>query len=125
MYLVHSAIKLMIVRTWESYNRRLTLVSSLTKAFWIYNRRTRRFIETIHVDFDELSAMASEQSSSRPALHEMTPATISSGLVSNTTSSTASGLRNLVIGLHNCEPVDAAGSGATTSAIGAMTSGAG
>nr|GFB21528.1 hypothetical protein [Tanacetum cinerariifolium] len=32
--------------------------------------------------------MASEQSSSRPALHEMTPATISSGLVPNTTSST-------------------------------------
>nr|GEW82896.1 hypothetical protein [Tanacetum cinerariifolium] len=51
------------------------------KAFQIYNRRTRRIIETIHVDFDELTAMASEQSSSGPALHEMTPATISSGLV--------------------------------------------
>nr|GEU63811.1 hypothetical protein [Tanacetum cinerariifolium] len=51
------------------------------KAFWIYNRRTRRIMETIHVDFDELTAMASEQSSSGPALHEMTPATISSGLV--------------------------------------------
>nr|GEY85289.1 hypothetical protein [Tanacetum cinerariifolium] len=33
------------------------------------------------VDFDELTAMASEHSSSEPALHEMTPATISSGLV--------------------------------------------
>nr|GFB48993.1 hypothetical protein [Tanacetum cinerariifolium]GFB66910.1 hypothetical protein [Tanacetum cinerariifolium] len=32
------------------------------KAFWIYNRRTRRIVETIHVDFDELTAMASEQS---------------------------------------------------------------
>nr|GFA12445.1 retrovirus-related Pol polyprotein from transposon TNT 1-94 [Tanacetum cinerariifolium] len=53
------------------------------KAFWIYNRRTRRIIETIHVDFDELTAMASEHSSSEPALHEMTPATISSGLVPN------------------------------------------
>ncbi|GKC84948.1 retrovirus-related pol polyprotein from transposon TNT 1-94, partial [Tanacetum coccineum] len=52
------------------------------KAFWIYNRRTRR-IETIHVDFDELTAMASEHSSSGPALHEMTPAIISSGLVPN------------------------------------------
>ncbi|GJW71493.1 retrovirus-related pol polyprotein from transposon TNT 1-94 [Tanacetum coccineum] len=50
------------------------------KAFQIYNRRTRRIIETIHVDFDELTAMASEHSSSGPALHEMTPATISSGL---------------------------------------------
>ncbi|GJR23750.1 retrovirus-related pol polyprotein from transposon TNT 1-94 [Tanacetum coccineum] len=53
------------------------------KAFRIYNRRTRRIIETIHVDFDELTSMASEHSSSGPALHEMTPATISSGLVPN------------------------------------------
>ncbi|GKA02332.1 retrovirus-related pol polyprotein from transposon TNT 1-94 [Tanacetum coccineum] len=53
------------------------------KAFRIYNRRTKRIIETIHVDFDELTAMASEHSSSGLALHEMTPATISSGLVPN------------------------------------------
>ncbi|GJW02491.1 putative ribonuclease H-like domain-containing protein [Tanacetum coccineum] len=53
------------------------------KAFRIYNRRTRRIIETIHVYFDELTAMASKQSSLGPALHEMTPATISSGLVPN------------------------------------------
>nr|GEU33842.1 hypothetical protein [Tanacetum cinerariifolium] len=58
------------------------------KAFRIYNRRTRRIIETIHVNFDELTAMASEQSSSGPALYEMTPKTISSGLVPNPTSST-------------------------------------
>ncbi|GJT21512.1 retrovirus-related pol polyprotein from transposon TNT 1-94 [Tanacetum coccineum] len=38
-------------------------------------------VETIHVDFDELTAMASEHSSSGPALHEITPATISSRLV--------------------------------------------
>nr|GEW63764.1 integrase, catalytic region, zinc finger, CCHC-type, peptidase aspartic, catalytic [Tanacetum cinerariifolium] len=57
-------------------------------AFWIYNRRTRRIIKTIHVDFYELTAMASEQSSSGPALHEMTPATISLGLVPKPTSST-------------------------------------
>ncbi|GJU71619.1 putative ribonuclease H-like domain-containing protein [Tanacetum coccineum] len=53
------------------------------KAFWIYNRRTRRIIETIHVDFDELTAMASDHSSSGPTLHDMTPATINSGLVPN------------------------------------------
>ncbi|GJZ69200.1 retrovirus-related pol polyprotein from transposon TNT 1-94 [Tanacetum coccineum] len=53
------------------------------KAFQIYNRRTRRIIETIHVDFDELAVMASEHSSSGPALHEMTPATISSRLMPN------------------------------------------
>ncbi|GKF40987.1 retrovirus-related pol polyprotein from transposon TNT 1-94, partial [Tanacetum coccineum] len=43
------------------------------KAFRIYNQRTRHIIETIHVDFDELTAMASEHSSSGPALYEMTP----------------------------------------------------
>ncbi|GKF70599.1 retrovirus-related pol polyprotein from transposon TNT 1-94, partial [Tanacetum coccineum] len=58
------------------------------KAFWIYTRRTRQIIETIHVDFDELTAMASEHSSSGPALHEMTPITISSGLVPNPPPST-------------------------------------
>nr|GEX58032.1 retrovirus-related Pol polyprotein from transposon TNT 1-94 [Tanacetum cinerariifolium] len=58
------------------------------KAFRIYNRRSRRIIETIHVDFDELTATASEHSSLEPALHEMTPATISSGLVPNPPPST-------------------------------------
>ncbi|GKD87192.1 hypothetical protein Tco_1358346, partial [Tanacetum coccineum] len=46
-------------------------------------RECGRIIETIHVDFDELTIMASEDSSSGPELHEMTPATISSGLVPN------------------------------------------
>nr|GEX06635.1 copia protein [Tanacetum cinerariifolium] len=58
------------------------------KAFWIYNRRTRQIIKTIHVDFDELTAMASEQSSSGPAFYVMTPAIISSRLVPNPHSST-------------------------------------
>nr|GEU38840.1 integrase, catalytic region, zinc finger, CCHC-type, peptidase aspartic, catalytic [Tanacetum cinerariifolium] len=53
------------------------------KAYRIYNRCTRKIIETIHVDFDELTAMAFEQSSLEPTLHEMTPATPSSGLVPN------------------------------------------
>nr|GEU93582.1 putative ribonuclease H-like domain-containing protein [Tanacetum cinerariifolium] len=39
-------------------------------------------------DFNELTAMASEHSSLEPALHEMTPATISSGLMPNPPSST-------------------------------------
>nr|GFC26847.1 hypothetical protein [Tanacetum cinerariifolium] len=63
--------------------------ASIKKAFRIYNRRTRRIVETIHVDFDELTAMASEQSSSGPALHDMTPGTISSGLVHTNSSSTS------------------------------------
>nr|GEW01200.1 retrovirus-related Pol polyprotein from transposon TNT 1-94 [Tanacetum cinerariifolium] len=48
----------------------------IKKAFRIYNRRTRRIVETIHVDFDELMAMATEHRSSGPALNEMTPGTI-------------------------------------------------
>ncbi|GKA92943.1 retrovirus-related pol polyprotein from transposon TNT 1-94 [Tanacetum coccineum] len=38
------------------------------KAFRIYNKRTRKIIEIIHVSFDELTTMASEQFSSRPGL---------------------------------------------------------
>ncbi|GJT55015.1 integrase, catalytic region, zinc finger, CCHC-type containing protein [Tanacetum coccineum] len=53
------------------------------KAFRIYNKRTQKIIETIHVTYDELTAMASEQFSSGPGLHSMTPATSSSGLVPN------------------------------------------
>nr|GEZ69223.1 hypothetical protein [Tanacetum cinerariifolium] len=59
------------------------------KAFRIYNRRTRRIVETIHVDFDELTAMASKQISLGSALNEMTPGTISSGLVQNSSPSTS------------------------------------
>nr|GEV20824.1 putative ribonuclease H-like domain-containing protein [Tanacetum cinerariifolium] len=62
--------------------------ASTKKSFRIYNRRTRRIIETIHVDFDELTAMAFEHSSLEPVLHKMTPATISSGLVPNPLPST-------------------------------------
>ncbi|GJR16880.1 retrovirus-related pol polyprotein from transposon TNT 1-94 [Tanacetum coccineum] len=53
------------------------------KAFRIYNKRTQKIIETIHVTFDELTAMASEQFSSGLGLQCMTPATSSSGLVLN------------------------------------------
>ncbi|GJY71634.1 retrovirus-related pol polyprotein from transposon TNT 1-94 [Tanacetum coccineum] len=53
------------------------------KAFRIYNKITQKIIETIHVTFDKLTAMASEQFSSGLGLHSMTPATSSSGLVPN------------------------------------------
>ncbi|GKD11952.1 retrovirus-related pol polyprotein from transposon TNT 1-94 [Tanacetum coccineum] len=58
------------------------------KACQIYNRRTRRIMETIHIDFDELTMLASKQSSSGPALHEITPGTLTSGLVPQPPSST-------------------------------------
>ncbi|GJT08458.1 retrovirus-related pol polyprotein from transposon TNT 1-94 [Tanacetum coccineum] len=45
------------------------------KAYRVYNRRTQKIIETIHVDFDKLTAMASEQLGSGPRLYCMTPAT--------------------------------------------------
>ncbi|GJW48451.1 putative reverse transcriptase domain-containing protein [Tanacetum coccineum] len=53
------------------------------KAYQIYNRRTRQIMATIHVDFDELIAMASKQSSLGPTLYEMTPRIICSGFVHN------------------------------------------
>nr|GEV68438.1 retrovirus-related Pol polyprotein from transposon TNT 1-94 [Tanacetum cinerariifolium] len=46
------------------------------KAFRIYNKRTWIIFEIIHVTFDELTAMASEQFRSGPGLHVMTPATL-------------------------------------------------
>nr|GEV36672.1 hypothetical protein [Tanacetum cinerariifolium] len=80
------------VRTWESYNRRLTLVSSLAmhpqRKHYGFTTDVPDESSKLFVDFDELTAMASKQSSSGPALHELTPATISSGLVPNPTSST-------------------------------------
>ncbi|GKC51512.1 copia protein [Tanacetum coccineum] len=53
------------------------------KSFRIYNKRTQKIIETIHVTFAELTAMASEQFSLGPGLHSMTPVTSSLGLVPN------------------------------------------
>nr|GEU68785.1 integrase, catalytic region, zinc finger, CCHC-type, peptidase aspartic, catalytic [Tanacetum cinerariifolium] len=50
-------------------------------AFRIYNKRIRKIIETIHVTFDELPAMASKQFRLGPRIQCMTPATSSSGLV--------------------------------------------
>ncbi|GKC76735.1 retrovirus-related pol polyprotein from transposon TNT 1-94 [Tanacetum coccineum] len=46
------------------------------KAFRIYNKRTRMIIETIHVDFDELTAIDSEQFSSGSGPKLLTPGTI-------------------------------------------------
>ncbi|GJV11813.1 retrovirus-related pol polyprotein from transposon TNT 1-94 [Tanacetum coccineum] len=57
--------------------------ATVKKAFRIYNKRTHKIIEKIHVTFDELTALASKQFSSGPGLHCMTPATSNSGLVPN------------------------------------------
>nr|GEW51389.1 Gag-Pol polyprotein [Tanacetum cinerariifolium] len=47
-------------------------------AFRVYNRRTKKIIETMNVSFDELLAMAFEQRSSKPGLQSMTSRQISS-----------------------------------------------
>nr|GEZ17919.1 hypothetical protein [Tanacetum cinerariifolium] len=57
------------------------------KAFPIYNKRTCLITETIHVDFDKLTA-ASEQFSLGPRHQLLTPGTINSGLVPNPPSPT-------------------------------------
>nr|GEV60316.1 integrase, catalytic region, zinc finger, CCHC-type, peptidase aspartic, catalytic [Tanacetum cinerariifolium] len=54
------------------------------KGYRIYNKRTRRIMETIHVQFDELTAsMAFVHLSTRPAPIFLTPGQISSWLVPN------------------------------------------
>nr|GEU43520.1 hypothetical protein [Tanacetum cinerariifolium] len=49
-------------------------------AYGVYNRRTKKIMETINVSFDELSAMAFQQRSSKPGLQSMTSGQINSGL---------------------------------------------
>nr|GFA44847.1 hypothetical protein [Tanacetum cinerariifolium] len=49
-------------------------------AYRIYNQRTKKIMETMNVSFNELSAMAFEQHSSKPRLQNMTSGQISSGL---------------------------------------------
>nr|GFA13204.1 hypothetical protein [Tanacetum cinerariifolium] len=49
-------------------------------AYKVYNRRIKKIMETMNVTFDELSAMAFEQSSLKPRLQSMTSGQISSRL---------------------------------------------
>nr|GEV47516.1 retrovirus-related Pol polyprotein from transposon TNT 1-94 [Tanacetum cinerariifolium] len=48
-------------------------------AFRVYNRRTKKIMETMNVSFDDLLAMAFEQYSLKPRLQSMTSGQISSG----------------------------------------------
>nr|GEZ15596.1 retrovirus-related Pol polyprotein from transposon TNT 1-94 [Tanacetum cinerariifolium] len=54
--------------------------SANSRAYRIYNRRTKKIMETMNVSFDELSAMAFGQRSSKPRLQSTTSGQISSGL---------------------------------------------
>ncbi|GJX12912.1 retrovirus-related pol polyprotein from transposon TNT 1-94 [Tanacetum coccineum] len=62
--------------------------SPTKKEYRIYNKWTRLIMETIHVEFYELTGMVSEQFGSGPELQLMTPSSISSGLMQNPSSST-------------------------------------
>ncbi|GJV34674.1 retrovirus-related pol polyprotein from transposon TNT 1-94 [Tanacetum coccineum] len=61
------------------------------KAYRIYNKRTRLIMETIHVQFDELTIMASEEHGLGPELQSLTSGQISSGLL-NSAPSTSNNL---------------------------------
>nr|GEY71502.1 hypothetical protein [Tanacetum cinerariifolium] len=54
--------------------------SANSVAYRVYNRRTKKIMETMNVIFDDLSSMAFEQNSSRPGLQSMTSGQISSEL---------------------------------------------
>nr|GEX63382.1 hypothetical protein [Tanacetum cinerariifolium] len=54
--------------------------SADSRAYRIYNQRTKKIIETMNVSFDEISAMAFDQCSSKPRLQSMTSGQICSGL---------------------------------------------
>ncbi|GJT17162.1 retrovirus-related pol polyprotein from transposon TNT 1-94 [Tanacetum coccineum] len=82
------------------------------KAYRIYNKRTRLIIETIHVDFDELTATASEQFSSGPGPQLLTPGTISSGHVPNPLSSTP--VASLVPAVVALDPSDSTSTPSST-----------
>ncbi|GJS44956.1 retrovirus-related pol polyprotein from transposon TNT 1-94 [Tanacetum coccineum] len=59
------------------------------KAYRIYNKRTKLITETMNIQFDELTQMASKQNGSGPKLQGLTSGHLSSGLVRNRAASTS------------------------------------
>ncbi|GKB68581.1 hypothetical protein Tco_0929993, partial [Tanacetum coccineum] len=85
MYSGLSVIPRMIVKILGSLVQKVILdffigYSADSCAYRVYNRRTKKIMETINVTFDELSAMAFEQSSSKLGLQSMTSKQINSRL---------------------------------------------
>nr|GFA64373.1 ribonuclease H-like domain-containing protein [Tanacetum cinerariifolium] len=79
----HHLCKMWIHRTCIRFiNHTLTNFNGLRITLWnkIYNRRTKKIMETINDSFDELSVMAFEQRSSKPGLNSITSGHISLGL---------------------------------------------
>nr|GEW97973.1 hypothetical protein [Tanacetum cinerariifolium] len=67
------------------------------KAFRIYNKHTRRIVETIHVDFNELTAMASEQSIQAKSTGSPSSTTVDQDLPSPSKSQTTPETQSSVI----------------------------
>ncbi|GJR38879.1 retrovirus-related pol polyprotein from transposon TNT 1-94 [Tanacetum coccineum] len=82
------------------------------KVFRIYNKRTRLTTKTIHVDFEELTSMASEQFSSGPGPQLLAPGTLSSKLVPNLPPSTP--VASLVLAVAAPVPADLTDSPSST-----------
>ncbi|GKA37739.1 hypothetical protein Tco_0724304 [Tanacetum coccineum] len=85
MYAGLSVIPRMIMKILGSLVQKVILAffsgySTDSCAYKVYYRRTKKIMKTMNVTFDELSAMAFEQSSSEPGLQSMTFGQISSGL---------------------------------------------
>nr|GEU66194.1 hypothetical protein [Tanacetum cinerariifolium] len=80
-------IKISTNRTLVEAARTMLIFSRAPLFLWaeviattVYNRRTKKIMETMNVSFDELSAMVFEQRSSKPRLQSMTSGQISLGL---------------------------------------------
>nr|GEW18194.1 retrovirus-related Pol polyprotein from transposon TNT 1-94 [Tanacetum cinerariifolium] len=58
--------------------------SESSRGFQIYNHRTRKIMKTIHVKFDELTAMASECNNSGSEYYETRTPEVSNSFVANT-----------------------------------------
>ncbi|GJY49966.1 retrovirus-related pol polyprotein from transposon TNT 1-94 [Tanacetum coccineum] len=84
MYSGLSVIPRMIEKKLEAWGKKVILLfnvySADSCAYRVHNRRTKKIMETMNVIFDELSAMAFEQSISKPGLQGMASGQISSGL---------------------------------------------
>nr|GEW10980.1 retrovirus-related Pol polyprotein from transposon TNT 1-94 [Tanacetum cinerariifolium] len=71
--------------------------SANSVAYRVYNRRTRKIMETINVTFDELSAMAFEQNNSAPIPTNSLNTTVSSHNADATSQQHAQQQRNLTL----------------------------
>nr|GEW44061.1 hypothetical protein [Tanacetum cinerariifolium] len=85
------------------------------KAYRIYNMQNRLIMETIHVEFNELTTMASEQYGLGPKLQLMTPSTINSGLMQYPSSPTPYSVVSLVLVTSAPRLADLIGSPSSTS----------